>query len=203
MSATAGAVALCIFLYRYKYLQACERLLLYFVILSFATDIITTSMAYFKMNNLLVMYVFSVLEILFYCRFYYLIISNKVVKRALIVMAVLLSLLIVADSLWIAQLNTINSVSSYAEAFVFMVIALLFFYQMIQNLPQKNILDYSLFWYNSGILIYFAGNLFLYLFLSLPHYHSKDMVNHLWIINSFLYFIYNIFIGVGAWKSSK
>lgn len=199
----SSALAIGFFLFRIKTLDLPAKVLFCLTILSFLTDCITSVLAGYKMNNLMVMHVYTVLELFFYCFFYSLLFKSTSSKYYLLVLSLVLLAAELVDAFYISKLSRINSIASYCEALAFMVVSLLFFYSMIKNLPQKNILNYPLFWFNSGILIYFSGNLFLYLFISFVNPQDSRFLGDLWNINSFLYFAYNLFLIAGAWKSRK
>lgn len=98
-------------------------------------------------------------------------------------------------------LNEIDSFSVTVESFVFLFISLMSFYFIIRHLIFENIVAMPFFWLNSAILIYFSGNILLFIFSK--SLNTEDYYFLYSFINSPLNIIYNFLICVAFWKSRK
>lgn len=99
-------------------------------------------------------------------------------------------------------LNEMDSFSVTVESTFFIVLSLLSFFFIIRHLIFENILNMPFFWINSGILIYFSGNILLFIFSNSFIKSEITTFFMLWaIIHSLLNIIYNGLICIGFWKS--
>lgn len=88
------------------------------------------------------------------------------------------------------------------ESTCFILYSLFFFYYVLKNLLFENLLMTSVFWINSGILFYFAGNFFLFLFRSTILITDPLVMRILWAtIHTFFNLVYNLFLIIGFWKA--
>jgi hypothetical protein len=70
-----------------------------------------------------------------------------------------------------------SSISSYNKLMSSMVVlgyAVLYFYRLMKDLPTTHVHRLPMFWFNSALLIYHAGSLFLFAFTSYLIYVLKD-----------------------------
>jgi len=203
LATLSGLFALFMFLIHRNNLTKSIRALYLLTVYSCLADLSSFVLQRFRINNFFIFHITSIVEIFCFCYFFYFLLENDKIKRSVLISLVVLLFVELMDAFYIDGLENPNALFSLFEAISFKIFSLLFFYQLMKNIPQKNILNYSLFWINSGILIYFAGNLFLFIFSKILLKEHAIPFSHIWMINSFLYLVYNIFISIGVWKSSK
>lgn len=93
--------------------------------------------------------------------------------------------------------NQLLDYSSGTESLIIIILSLLFFKKTLGSLEYSNILNNPQFWMNSGLLIYFTGNLFLFAFGNLIH---NDSLYYLWHIHNFIQLIYSSLLAIAFWK---
>jgi hypothetical protein len=99
-------------------------------------------------------------------------------------------------------LSVLDDLSSSFGALIFTCYSLFLFYFILKNLVFDNLLQSPIFWINSAILLYFAGNLFLFAFSNFlqSYYHHER--NILWAtVHSLFNITFNILLGISFWKS--
>jgi hypothetical protein len=138
-----------------------------------------------------------ILFILFYKKFF------DAIKKSVVHYCMIFLFLCVAifDTFFINDFLTVNNFSDSIESIVFILYSLLAFFFIMKKLMFPNLLNTSFFWINIAILIYFAGNLFLFLFSS--HLQRNDQAQYLALYNihSVTNILYYILISIGFWKA--
>ncbi len=79
------------------------------------------------------------------------------------------------------------------------VLVLLYFYQLIQQLQVPKLTKYSYFWFSTGALLYFAGTIFSYIFIEITFNSTLKLRQQYWMIDAILAIIFNIFISFSIW----
>lgn len=87
------------------------------------------------------------------------------------------------------------------EALTFALISLWSFYYMIKHMIFESITGAPFFWFNTAILLYFGGNLILFVFDNYLLRFQTSSHHALWAIHSVLNIIYNIVLATGFWKT--
>jgi hypothetical protein len=92
-----------------------------------------------------------------------------------------------------------NQFSYNASGFLTIILTLFYFYQLLQSLYVSNLTQYPLFWFSAGILFYYAGTLFSYLFIETTFNSSVELRQQYWVIDAILSIVLSIFLGISIW----
>jgi hypothetical protein len=88
------------------------------------------------------------------------------------------------------------------ENLLLIVLALVFFYRLLKNLEIINLGRYPMFWFNTGILMFFAGTLFIYTFsnymLSPRNYPA---LRGLYSVSHYLNIVFHVALAVGIYHT--
>ena len=101
------------------------------------------------------------------------------------------------------QQEKINSYSDSISACVFIVLAVLFLYKLMKDLPTLEVYRLPMFWVNVAVLLYFAGNLFLFIISNYLVTVLKDKLLIYWTFHNFLGITKNILFAVGFYMSFR
>lgn len=94
-----------------------------------------------------------------------------------------------------------NTISRTIEAFIFTVAGLLFFYSMLKKESNLKLEKNPLFWINTGILLYFMGNFFLFMLNSFLQ--TKASFQTYWTLHSVLNILKNVLFTIGLTCSKQ
>ena len=171
---------------------------LYFFII-IGRDFTSNIYAIRKINNLFLYNASAFTEVLFVAILFSSEIHKPVVKQIVTIGAtitLLFSLLFWENSELSAGILTLSR--AYA-----LLVVLLYFNQLIQDMNVRNILKHSLFWISSGLIIQFTGTFFVYLFANyaLSSNTESDLFNLYWNVNQFMYMVFCLFSAIGFWVS--
>lgn len=152
-------------------------------------------------NNLPILHIYTGIEFslifIFYMLFY-----KQYYKLKILYLLLPLFYVVTYIDYKVNGLNEMDSFSVTVESTFFIVLSLLSFFFIIRHLIFENILNMPFFWINSGILIYFSGNILLFIFSNSFDKSEMKTFSMLWFtIHSLLNIIYNSLICIGFWKS--
>jgi hypothetical protein len=145
------------------------------------------------LNNWPLIHLFIVIMLVFFGRVYYQSFYIALFKKITILVCILALIAIVFGVFW----DGILFFPSFANSFlsvVFTLLSLLYFYQLLTAREFVHIEKLPMFWINSGVLIYFGINIFLFMLFDKFVSHSKEDV---WIIHDLTNVVSNIFYSIG------
>jgi hypothetical protein len=145
----------------------------------------------------------SYLEVIVISYFYYSVVTTKSRKR-IVIFLTLFSLVLILWSHFGGD-RDFNVIDSYARSIGNIALissALIFFYQLFNNLEVKNLFTYSYFWIGIAVLIYFSGIFFINIFAEYITFNSDKAIQEYWNIKEYLTIFHRIFIAIGLWFST-
>lgn len=179
-----------------QYVDFLRWLTVFFVISAFF-DLALAVTNYFGIHNLFLFHVFALVNLLFLAGFYYLIFDKKIVRQLLVGTAFFILLLALARSAQVGSWQQFPSFSITLQGILFIFLALLYFYQLVRRQTLVPIERQPLFWINAGVLLYFSGNLFLFMLQSRLGGSEHAAYNAYWVIHSIVNTIANVLYAVG------
>ena len=202
-------IPVCIIFYRYKFLTTELKILALYVAITvirnsigILADILTVlhkksfyNLFYYNWHNVLGFYTIAVI--------FYRLFTNKIWKTFVVFAGIVFTVFVALETKTsaITDINTIyfNRYTYTVSNLFILIIVLGYFYQLLQDLNVENITKFSYFWMGVGLLLYFGGSLFVYLFLINA---KKDTAQISWIINTFLSLLLYIAISFTFWYSN-
>ena len=165
-------------------------------------EIISWYYALNKLQNHFIDNLSTYLEIILIGYFYFEIINNPIQKKIVLVILVISLVIILWSNLANKRdFNVIDSFASSIENIALIAIALIFFFQLFDDLDVKNLFAYPHFWIGIAVLIYFAGVFFVNVFSEYITFNKDISVAHYWLIKQYLTFFHRIFLAIGLWFS--
>lgn len=101
------------------------------------------------------------------------------------------------------QITTLNANTEAIRDILMIVCSIVYFFVLLKDLPQKNLLEHPMFWINSGILFYFSCTFMLSLSLDYLILILNDNLIGYWAFRNFLRTLFCIVICIGLWKARK
>ncbi len=106
-------------------------------------------------------------------------------------------------NLFLLDQEKINSYSEIFSAFVFIALSVGYFYRIMNELPVLQIQHLPMFWINTAVLTYFAGNLFLFILVNyLVNTLKHDLIVY-WTFHNLLNVTKNFLFAVGLWQNPR
>jgi hypothetical protein len=83
----------------------------------------------------------------------------------------------------------------------FLTFIVLWFKDLFKKLSYPSLLSNNLFYFIVGIMVYFAGTIFLFLLSDVIYSDQRKNFPAFWMLNVLFSFIFRILIIIGLWKS--
>jgi hypothetical protein len=99
--------------------------------------------------------------------------------------------------------KTLNLYTVYACGLTMIILGVGTVFQMMRKLPTENIQSLPLFWLTFGVLVYYGGTLFIFLFNNYLINHSPQIHRNTWVLHNLLNIVKNIFFFATVWTSCK
>lgn len=170
-----------------------------FTCISFALDILAVNLPRLAnpFNN-----IFRLVEFFFLLRIYFLAFKPRTHKAPFVIILIFYVCFFLAE-LFILQKGQLNSYSVTLSSVVFIVFSVRYFYILIRDLPTTQIQRLPMFWVNTAVLTYFAGNLFLFAMRSYLINVLKDDQTIYWSFHNFLNIGKNLLFAVALWQNLR
>lgn len=101
------------------------------------------------------------------------------------------------------QPNTFNTSTAYVGGIFLMLVALLYLQKLLKKNVTESVMNLPLLWISYGILTYYAGTLFLFLFNNYLVKYYPESHYYIWMLHNLLNITKNVFFSVALWKSYK
>lgn len=200
ISTSAVVVPLIIACLNFKYISDYTKPLFFYFIASFVTEITCIILDKYYITITPILFIYTILEFILISLFYYRFL-NRYIKSSIINIISILFILVSILCIYIFGLQKADLYARTLESFALPSYCLFLFYYVLKNLVFDNLLDSPIFWINTAILLYFAGNLVIFIFSEYIANHRSESYLLLWkSIHTFFNVSMNILFGIGFWK---
>lgn len=175
---------------RYKWLSLPFKILTWSSFMAFLLAIASKVFSFRYKNNIPILHLECITEFVFYSVVYYYLFKNKVIRKVIIVSIIAFSVSFVINAIFFQPFFTLFPTNiDLPKQILFAIFSLLLFKEMLLYPLKINIINQSIFWFNTAML-FFATTMFFNLGLSnyLARYTQYDV-----IITYFWYLIICLF----------
>ena len=159
-----------------------------YTLLEFFTDIFQSSTKWGNDHNFEIFGIFEIVEYSMFAYFFYLSIDNRVIKKIIVFISILILLLLTITFIK-SEKREFDSITASVESIAIIGLSLIYFFEQI-NKPQDNFIYSSPnFWIVIAFMIYMSGTLFLFIIAN--SLSTKEMEKY-WAINNLSNVITNI-----------
>lgn len=154
----------------------------------------------YKASNLPLLHLYIPIEFALLGWMYQLYLHRLYPRYIIPLIIVIFTLFSVVNSVFIQSIKTFNTNARAVENLLLIIFAVSYFYKLLKELKIRYLEKNPMFWINTGILIYFSGSLFLFIFSNYSII-DKSISRLTWIIHAFLNIFINIIYSIGLWLS--
>lgn len=164
LSSVSGLLPVIAFIYNYRHLDKVSRIIgIYFIVAALFDAILRLLPEAGIDNNIAVIHVFVIVNIAFFGVIYY----RAFFIKSFQALAIILSGMSLAVALYFTKdMQIYPSWPNTASSIVFIVLALLYFYELLTRQEFVHIEKQGLFWFNAGVLFYSSINIFLFMLIN-------------------------------------
>ena len=149
-------------------------------------------------NNLPVVHLFTVFQFVIFVLIMKKGLTPLIPKRVFDFLIVFFVLFAFCDAFWWHGIYNFNTYSRPLSGFILLFLALCFFYKTLKELKIKHLEKTPLFWVSAGILVYFSGSLFIFLFTNFVKSSDQALLT-LWGIHAIFNILLNISFTIALW----
>lgn len=185
---------------KFKALDKRMRALLFYIIASALTDLISLSLANHGISNYPIRNVYIIITGFCISYIYYNSFDDKRVKIFILFFSIAFLFLCLSNFVIWGSFSKLDKVVVTAEATFFILLAHVYTYYLFKEMNYERLRDDSFFWINYALLIYFSGNFAFFLYFDyiitidikiLYFLHSLPLLTNI---------TYNILLSTGLWK---
>ncbi|RYY43958.1 MAG: hypothetical protein EOO06_18940 [Chitinophagaceae bacterium] len=145
---------------------------------------------------------FTLLEYLLFARSFFLIIKSQVAKKGIVFLSLGFTVFWILYQIY-GPKNVLDSVPIGVASILILIYAFYFFYEEMENVSQGPIYTRFTFWITAGIMVYLAGNFFLYVFSNQVDARTRHIF---WMFGNLCAILKNIFFVISIlafWKKKS
>ena len=182
--------------YNYRQLDYILKLMFVFCLISTIPDTTSLILTYLKLkyNTVFLMHFFDMAAVVFFTLIYHRAFYKPALKKLTLLLGGTSLIVIIFNSIFIESIWRYPSVSNTVLCVLLIVLSLTHFHQLLSRQEFTYIEKQSMFWINSGVLLYFAADIFLFM---LYNKISSVQRNDYYMIQSIANIIANLLYSVG------
>lgn len=134
--------------------------------------------------------------------FYYSILNKKYKLFFILLIFLFILKIVMTFTIWSDKFYF--DISSYFNVFqtiTILVLSILWFRKILIDLEFESLLDNPIYFFVSGLLIYYLGTVFVYLIGSYIYFENKELFQYYWLLNIILNLVLRTLLIVGVWKA--
>jgi hypothetical protein len=152
-------------------------------------------------NNHAIGNTFIIIQYLFLSAVFYLSFGSYIIRKGLLVVAVLFTVFGIVNLLSMQGHDCFNTWTLGLANLLLMLVALLFYYKLFKEGKVQRLERYPMFWVASAVLFYAAGCFFLFISSNYALAESNEFLYAKWSIHSVINIITNLCYAIGLWLS--
>lgn len=183
-------------IYNYRRLNSTLRLMAVFCLLSIIPDLVGLITTYLNIvyNNLFLIHLFDMMAAAFFTLIYQRAFHKPIFKKMTLIfgstgLAAMIFNVIFVESIW-----SYPSISNTILSLLLIILALVYFYELLSRQEFTYIEKQGMFWINSGVLFYYAITIFLFMLYKKINY--ADRLTY-YMMQSVMNIIANLIFSIG------
>ncbi|GAP67856.1 hypothetical protein BA6E_101302 [Bacteroidales bacterium 6E] len=172
-----------------KYLRDGWQWIFGFVVLGFIISMLNVHV-FVGVNNLFLVHLYVPLKFILFTGAYRHFLKGFVSTRILVWVVVLFIGYNIFNTMFIQRITEYNSYPRALGSFLISIYAILWYLKTLTNMEIRRMRDEPVVWFNTGVLIYFAGSFFVFILSNQVLFQSVQLSKQVWLISSTLMFIF-------------
>jgi hypothetical protein len=186
----------------YSVLGTSYRFLIAYLSFSVLASILGIVFAYVFHNNLIVNRIYTIGEFILLSGFYYHQFSSLTLRKCILIMMIAFTALCIYLMVIFAHVSRFDDYSTSTESLLVIFLSLALTVSHNNSSLARKWQSESINWFNTGILLYFSGALFI--FLTFNYMWSLPLLRHIaWVIHDTLLLLLSVIFTIGFYKVKK
>lgn len=187
---------------RKVYLVKELKIIFLFTFNSVIFEVISRTMAIYKIPNLYLFHVYVIAEFFFISWFYHEIFKRYISSKTIPTIFIIFIIFSLIDTFVWHNPFTFNSYAKTLECCIVVAYTVFYLYKTFDEFQDEDPSDTPFFWINAGFLFYFSGCLFLFTFSNFILTQGKSMGMITWALHAFFIVIMSSLFSIGLWKNT-
>ncbi len=197
LAAIVGAV-------RFKELDYTLRILTYLIFFALIVESISRILWLYKISNLFLWPVYVTVEFGFFIWIYSIELKSKLLLQARGWLIAIFAAYLTYKTLQVSsRINLIDNSGRLVESVCLIVLILFHYYKIYVEQPTKNLWSIPMFCVSTGLLVFFAGNFFIFLFINFILQYSQKLNYQIWLIHAFLNCVLYLIYSFVLWRRQE
>lgn len=202
ISAYSVIIPLVVGLFKLQQMSRSEKYWLYLMGVSLLVEIAGVFLIERYANNQYIYHVYTILEFTLISLFYAGVVQSRAFSWVIKGLILLFGGVVFFDN-YFNGYTSMDNISTATESIVFLLYANILFFSLLKRPVYLNVAATPVFWLNSAVMLYFAGNLFIFIFSNYLETNSPKIFVQIWGIHSVLNIIFYLLITIAFWKTKR
>lgn len=194
-------IGICIGIYFYKSLNGIHKSISFYLLIMLLVDLSGRILKFTHGNNLIILPIYSLLELVMFVLFYYKFLF-KAKHRLILGLSIIAMLYILWEIIVLKEMETrkFQSYAKVADNFVIITLALGFFHEKINVFKESKWDNFRL---NAVILVFFSVNMLFFLPINFLINESTGLKFYFWSCNLVFTLLFYLFLSYSIWKNGR
>lgn len=171
------------------------------VIVSFSIDILSRILIHYGQHTLLTTYFYVLLEFLIITLIFRLEFKSFLSPYLLELLYMLFLVFTCIDILLLQGFSSYNSYQRLIEYVLVLAYVLTYFYKLTKELKIARLEKEPLFLFSTGLLLYFSGSIFIFIFSNYLLSYSLELTDKIWTLHATFHIIFQLFNTIAIGRS--
>lgn len=171
------------------------RILRWLLLMAFVADLASMALAFSRGNTYPVTNLYILVQALLLLYIYKS--ALKFSQKLFYFFGLAYTLFFIVNMAFFQGYDTLNTYVRLTSSAIFIMMSLLYFTHLLRSLPEFFVYRIPMVWINIAVLVYFAGNLLVFVF------NDKLIMTYTWIIHNILNITKNLLFTVAVWQAQR
>ena len=172
-----------------KYLRGAWQWVFGFVVLGFIISMLNVHV-FAGVNNLFLVHLYVPLKFILFTGAYRHFLKGFISTRILVSVMILFLGYCIYNTIFIQRITEYNSYPRALGSLVLAIYAILWYLKSLSRMEITRLRDEPTVWFNTGMLVYFAGSFFVFILSNQVLFQSVQLSKQVWLISSTLMVIF-------------
>ena len=184
-------------IYKYKKNNYERKFILFFFINTFIFDMFLKYFWLYKMNNLYIANIYIPIEFFILLSLYQFNLHEIINKFYFyIILSLFFTFYVINIFYFQGFFSDYSSNAKTLESVIFIILSQVYFYKILIHLDVEFLLREPMFWINTGVLIYFSADIFIFIFGNYLMKYSENLNIQMWAIHAVFLMIFYTLLSV-------
>jgi hypothetical protein len=187
---------------KYKYLSSGLKYLFWFIAYGVANEISVEILGYFDLKQRMMpqRHLYTFISFLLLGLFYNSVLKGFFKRNWILLIIILFEIYFLINSFFISGIFEYPGFARSISIFILVSFSVIYFYKTMIEAKIKKLFNEPLIWINTGVLLYFSGNLFFNILFDIIFEYSKEFGLITYFYFNVLNIIFYALLAIGFWK---